>query len=93
MELPKVLQLQNSRRQKPAERAGQRRHDDVQGQPEGELRAPVPPRHVVRNSGQHARLKDAQDEADAAGLREGRDEGGKDGAEAEAEGCRGEEPS
>ena len=75
------------------EGAGQGGHDDVQGQPVDELGAAVPSGEVVGDSGKHACLEDAEDEAHARGRGEVGDEGGEDGGEAEAERGQGDEPA
>lgn len=65
-----MIQTQDPRRQQPAKRTRQRRHDDIQRQPKRQLRPAIPPRHVIRNPRQHARLKHPQQEPDASRLRE-----------------------
>lgn len=90
---PEILQFQNRRCEQPAKRPRQRRHDDVQRQAKRELGATVPSGHVVRDAGEHARLKDAQQEADAADGSFRLDESRGDADAAKEERGRGEEPT
>lgn len=88
-----VGELQDAGGQETAERAGERGHDDVEGQSEGQLAPPVPPGQVVRDARQHAGLEDAEQEADAGSAVDVGDESGADGADAEPERDGGDEPA
>lgn len=90
---PKIVKFQNRRSKQPSKRSRQRRHDDVQRQAKRQLRATVPSRHVVRDAGEHARLKDAEQEADAADGSFRLDKGRGDADAAKEERGRGEEPA
>ncbi|KAJ8106704.1 hypothetical protein OPT61_g9364 [Boeremia exigua] len=92
-ERAKRVECEDSRGQETTERAGQRRHDNVQRETERQLRASVPSRHVVCNTRQHSRLENAQHESHAADVVDVLDERGSNGGDTEAERDEGDEPS
>lgn len=88
-----VVERQDGRGEQTAKGTGHGRHDDEEGQAEGELGAAVEAGEVVADSGEHAGLEHAEEEAHAGGLGKVVDKGRgqRDGAEAERD--AGEPPS
>lgn len=89
----KAVQGEDTRGEKTTECAGQRCHDDVHGQAEGQLLATIPSTQVVGDTGKHTGLEQAQDEAHAAYLCLVVDESTCHGSNTKAEGDAGDEPA